>query len=315
MNMITIAVIGTGGIARKAYFPLLAVMPNVQVIAVHSHTKANANAAANRWQIPFATDDLSAVIAKKPDAALVISSTASHFEICKTLLENGIDVYSEKSLTDASQKSHALNMIAEKYNRILAVGFNRRYALLYQQAKEIIGAKPVKMALIQKHRTQASNSSLFEQYLDDTIHQIDLMRYYCGDVQALQTTYHMQNGVLVSASSTMRLPSGGLGLISICNHAGAWQESAVLHAEGVSVHIDAFQRLRVLNDDHEQVYGTDRAGKWIPSLEERVFFGEVDHFLQCVRTRQQPMTSAEEAAKTQELVEALVRSSGDELPF
>jgi len=53
----------------------------------------------------------------------------------------------------------------------------------------------------------------------------------------------------------------------------------------------------------------------IPSLEERGFFGEVDHFLGCIRTRQKPMTSAEEAAKTQELVESLVLASGDKLPF
>jgi virulence factor len=315
MNMITIAIIGTGGIAQKAYFPLLAVMPDVRVIAVHSHTKANADAAASRWRIPFATNELSAIITKKPDAALVISSTASHFEICKTLLENDIDVYCEKPLTDASVKSHALSKIAEKHNRILAVGFNRRYALLYRQAKEILGDKPIRMAQIQKHRTQASNPSLFEQYLDDTIHQIDLMRYYCGDVDPLQTSYHMQNDVLVSAASTVRLPSGGLGLLTICNHAGAWQESVTLHTEGMSVHIDAFQRLHVIKVDHTQVYGDDRAGKWIPSLEERGFFGEVDHFLQCVKTRQQPMTSAEEAAQTQELVEALVRFSGDKLPF
>lgn len=313
--MIKIAVIGTGGIAQKAYFPLLAVMPNVAIIAVHSHTKANAEKAANRWRIPFATNDLSAIIAKKPDAALVISSTESHFDICKELLENGIDVYSEKSLTDASAKSHALGRISEEKGRILAVGFNRRYALLFRQAKEILGERRIELAVIQKHRTQASNPSLFEQYLDDTIHQIDLMRYYCGDVQALQTTYQMQDDVLVSALSTVRLPEGGLGVITICNRSGAWQESATLHAEGMSVHVDAFQRLRVLRDDHEVVYGSDRAGKWIPSLEERGFFVEVDHFLQCVRTRQKPLTSAEEAAKTQELVEALVRASGDDLPF
>lgn len=313
--MIKIAVIGTGGIAQKAYFPLLAVMPDVGVIAVHSRTKANAEQAASLWNIPFATDDLSEIIAAKPDAALVVSSTESHFGICKKLLENNIDIYCEKPLADTSKESHLLGKIAEENGRILAVGFNRRYALLYQQAKEILGGRPINLAVIKKHRIQASNPSLFEQYLDDTIHQIDLMRYYCGDVRALQTDYQMQNDVLVSAVSTLRLPTGGLGLITICNRSGAWQESATLHAEGISIHVDAFQRMRVLKDDHEEVYGTDRAGKWIPSLEERGFFGEVDHFLGCIRTRQKPMTSAEEAAKTQELVESLVLASGDKLPF
>jgi virulence factor len=70
-----------------------------------------------------------------------------------------------------------------------------------------------------------------------------------------------------------------------------------------------------LRDDREEVYGTDRAGKWITSLKERGFYGEVAHFLHCVKTREKPMTDGMEAAKTQQLMEALVRVSGDELPF
>ncbi len=309
-----IAVIGTGGITQKAYFPLLAVLPDTDVIAVHSRTKENAVAAAARWGIPFATNQLDEIIARRPQAALVVSSTASHFTICKRLLENGIDVYAEKSLTESSKQSFELGRIAEKKRRILAVGFNRRYALLYKQAKEILAGRKIELAVIQKHRTDASNHSLFQQYLDDTIHQIDLMRFYCGNAKADTTEYQMEDGVLVSAVSSVRLPSGGLGTISVCNRAGAWQESASLHTQGLSVHIDAFQRLRVMKDDHEIKYGSDRAGKWIPSMKERGFHGELDHFFECVKTRKQPLTNADEAAKTQVLMEELVRASGDALP-
>lgn len=309
-----IAVIGTGGIAQKAYFPLLAVMPDIHVIAVHSHTLANAEAAAKRWRIPFATDVLDEIIAKQPQAALVISSTESHFLISKKLLEHGIDVYAEKSLTDSSTLSLELAQAVEENKRVLAVGYNRRYAPLYQQAKELIGGLPIEHALIQKHRTSASNPSLFQQYLDDTIHQIDLMRYYCGEASAESTAYHMDKGVLVSAASTVRLPSGGTGIITACNQSGAWQESVTLHAQDITVHVDAFQRLRALRGDHEIVYGTDRAGKWITSMQERGFHGELAHFFHCVSTREIPVTNATEAAKTQQLMEDMVRAAGDEVP-
>jgi len=309
-----IAIIGTGGIAQKAYFPLLAVMPDIHLKAVHSHTRSNAEDAASRWKIPFSTDRLQDIIDQKVSAALVVSSTASHFEICKALLENEIDVYSEKPLTDSSEKSFTLGKIAADNNRILSVGFNRRYALLYKQAKEILADRPINLAVVRKHRTEASNPSLYAHYQDDTIHQIDLLRYYCGDVQALHTTYQMQDDVLVSAASTVRLPQGGMGMVTICNRAGAWLESVTLHAEGISVHVDAFQRLRVMQDDHEKVYGMDRAGKWVPSLRERGFYGEVEHFLQCVRTRENPLTNAIEAAKSEELMENMVRVCGEPVP-
>jgi len=308
-----IAVIGAGGIAQKAYLPLLAVMPDVEIIGIFSRTQARVDKTCQRWQISKGTTDLSDILALKPQAALVISSTDSHYAICREMLENGIDVYAEKSLTSSSTHSYDLARIAREKKRILAVGYNRRYALLYKKAKEIIGNRKVELAVIQKHRTGASNPTLFDQYLDDTIHQIDLMRFYCGDVTSLTTVYEKKNGVITSAVSAVRIPGGGQGVIMICNEAGAWQESVTLHAEGLSVHVDAFRRLRVMLDDHEEVFGTDRAGKWITGMKERGFYSELAHFFECVQTRQEPFTNAVEAAKTQALMEDLVRASGDDI--
>ena len=308
-----IAIIGAGGIAQKAYLPLLAIMPNVEIIGIFSRTQARVDETCQRWRISKGTTDLSDILALKPQAALVISSTDSHYAVCREMLENGIDVYAEKSLTDSSTKSYDLARIAREKKRILAVGYNRRYALLYKKAKEMMGNRKVELAVIQKHRTGASNPTLFDQYLDDTIHQIDLMRFYCGDVTSLTTAYEKKNGVITSAVSTVRIPNGGQGVIMICNEAGSWQESVTLHAKGISVHVDAFRRLRVMVDDHEEVFGTDRAGKWITGMKERGFYGELAHFFECVQTRQVPLTNAVEAAKTQVLVEDLVRVSGDEI--
>ena len=83
-----IVVIGSGGIAQKAYFPLLKVMPDIEVVGVHSRTQKNLDAALERWQFPYGNTDLAKLIELKPDAAVVISSTASHYEICKLMLEN-----------------------------------------------------------------------------------------------------------------------------------------------------------------------------------------------------------------------------------
>lgn len=306
-----IAVIGAGGIAQKAYLPLLAVMPEVEIIGLYNRTHARMVDTCKRWRIPNGTTDLSDILALEPQAVLVLTSAESHYAICRKFLENGIDVYAEKPLSASSEQSFDLARFAQEKKRVLAVGYNRRYALLYIKAKEILGSRRVNLAVIQKHRTRASNPTLYEHYLDDTIHQVDLMRFYCGDVTASTTAYDKVDGLLTSAVSTMRLPGGGQGVMMICNHAGAWQESVTLHAEGLSIHVDAFRRLRVLYDDYEEVFGTDRAGKWITGMKERGFYGELAHFFECVQTRREPLTSAVEAAKTQVLLEELVRLSGD----
>ena len=121
----------------------------------------------------------------------------------------------------------------------------------------------------------------------------------------------MQSALIVSGMAVAVSIQVFVGLLINSLQAGAWQESVSLHAEGISVHVNAFRELRVVYSDHEEIYGSDRPGKWIPDLRERGFSGEIEHFFECLKTRQMPLTNAWEAAKTQELVEKLVQASGD----
>lgn len=310
-----IAILGTGKIAQKAYFPLLLSWPELEISIVYSRTQASTDSAQKTWGFKKTTTNINEVLDQKPDAVLVISSNESHFEFCKLFLENGVDVFAEKPLTIFSHEACTLAEIAEQHSRVLTVGFNRRYALLNQQAREIFGDRRIQTAIIQKHRSFMTYSTMFEQYVDDNIHQIDLMRFFCGDVIARSTAMQRVDGKIAGATSVMDIPDGGIAVLSISNAAGSWLEHVALHGEGISVYVDAFQRLTVIEDDHHTVYGTDRAGKWIRDMRERGFEGEIQHFFDCVETRHVPKTSAFEAAKTQELVESLVKLTGEELNY
>ncbi|MDK2981227.1 MAG: virulence factor [Chloroflexota bacterium] len=310
---IKIAIIGAGGIAERAYFPILVQKPEVEIVSLYSRTQATLDNITSQWRIPRTTTDIQAVLESQPQAAFVLSSNHSHYDICKLMLENGVDVYVEKPLATSATQSKELAALADEHKCVMEVAFNRRYALLYKQAKELFEGHTIQTAVVQKHRTDSSHVNLFNQYLDDTIHQIDLMRYYGGELEALNTQYTTRDDRLTSAVSVARTAQGGLVTLINNLQAGAWQESVTLHGDGMSVHVDAFRELRVRYHDHEEVYGTDRAGKWIPGLRERGFEGEILHFLECVQTRQRPITDAWEAVKTQQLMEDLVVASGDKL--
>lgn len=49
----------------------------------------------------------------------------------------------------SSAQAEELARLADEHKRIMAVAFNRRYALLYRQAKELFGERPVEFALFQ----------------------------------------------------------------------------------------------------------------------------------------------------------------------
>lgn len=308
-----IVIIGAGGIAEKAYFPLLAAWPYLEIVGVYSRTQETIDEVSAKWGFQNATTDINAILDLKPDAAFVISNTESHYDFCRLFLENGVDVYSEKSLTVSSAESYELADIAKEKNRILSVGFNRRYALLCERAKKIFSNRRIQFALIQKHRPEPAHEALFQYFLDDTIHQIDLVRYFCGEVSARFTACEKVGKKVSGALSIMDISGGGQAVVAVSKTAGAWQETVDLHGSGLSLHIDMFRQMVVKYEDREVVYGTDSAGNWTSDLSERGFRGEVAHFLECVITRREPRTNALEAAKTQELMEELVCLAGEEI--
>jgi virulence factor len=231
----------------------------------------------------------------------------------RELLQADIDVYVEKPATESSKSIRALSDLAEERDLVLMVGFNRRYALLYRQAKELFEGRSIQMCIVEKHRPSAYHTSLYNNYLEDTVHQIDLLRFFCGDVQALHTSFEMREGKLVGALSIAKPSAGGLGVVLTSLQAGSWQERVTLHGGSLTAEVTAFRELIVKHEDRVEVYGPDRPGRWVPDLVERGFHGAVEHFFHCVNERKTPQTSGYEGFRTQELVESFVTSVGEPL--
>jgi virulence factor len=310
-----IVLIGAGAIARKAYLPLLRTWPGIQIVGLFSRTQESVDHVCRDWQIDFGTTHLEELFGLHPDAAFVLTNTTSHADLARRILEAGVDVFLEKPATVSSAQTYALAEQAAARGRVLMVGFNRRYAPLYQQAKECFTGRQILQIVVEKHRPTAFHVSLFNNYLDDTIHIIDLVRYFCGEVQPLHTSFTMQAGRVFNANSLMALPGGGSAMVLTCLQAGSWQERVSLHGEKLTVEVSAFRELRVKYPDHEEVHGNDRPGRWMSELTERGFSGEIVHFFDCVRNRTRPNPDGYEAARTQELVEALTRLAGAETEF
>ncbi len=306
-----VVILGAGGIAQRAYLPLLTAWPGVEITGIYSRTINNAENAGRQWHIQFSTDNLDKLLNTKPEAALVLTNNATHFTFTKQLLEAGVDVFVEKPLSETTDEARELAGIADKYKRILMVGFNRRYALLYQQAKKIFMGKRIQMGIFEKHRNLVSHTSLYNNYLDDTIHQIDLMRYFCGEIEPCFTQAQMVNDKVAGAVSFVNIKGGGTAILMTSLQAGTWQERVTLHGENCTLEVEAFRQLKIKYTDHDEVYGGDRPGKWIADMKERGFYGAVEHFFECVSTRKSPLTSGQEALKTHELVDALVTCAGD----
>jgi len=70
--------------------------------------------------------------------------------------------------------------------------------------------------------------------------------------------------------------------------------------------------MKVKGPEYDQFYGVDRPGKWIEDMKERGFFNSVGHFIDCVQTRNQPITNGWDVEKTHQLIDKLVALTGAE---
>ena len=299
-----IGIVGLGGIASKAYLPVLTQRSDVELL-VCSRTLSTVEEVQARYGLSRGTTEIDELVSLKPDAAFVLTPSPTHFAVVQQLLDAGVDVFVEKPATLKSEETKVLAELAETRGRVLMVGFNRRFAPLHQRARELWAGRSG-LALLQKHRSSAAHPDLFSNYIDDTIHIIDLLRFFCGEGEAVATTARVRDGRMIGAVSIVALERGGHGVITTTLEAGGWSETYSLHGEGTTLEVDAFSRLRTGGETEERIWREPYASGWKPTLEARGFIQQVNHFFDCLASRQTPLTSARESYRTQRLLEDLV---------
>jgi virulence factor len=303
---VTLGVVGLGNNARKAHLPVLAQHPGVQIVGLCSRTGRGVDELAAQYRFQLRARTFAELLALRPRAAYLLSATAAHPEQAVALMEAGIDVFMEKPLAQTLPEAEAIAAAAGRTGRLLMVGFNRRYAPAYRRAKALFAeaGKPIEYVLVQKHRTGGGARWPLRHYVtDDTIHIIDLARFFAGDLQ-LRTA--LTRVGLVAA----QLEAGGGTLVQLAQSygAGAVTERVELHGGGLTVIVEELERLVVREGGAERV--EPLFGSWTPTLEKRGIGPELEHFLACLREGRTPETSAAEALATQRLAEEILLAGG-----
>jgi virulence factor len=167
--MFRIALTGLGDIAQKAYLPLVCQHPQITPVLC-SRNSAVLNRLTRQYRIDEVYDDFAAMLASKPDAVMLHSSTHSHFPLAEAVLNAGIALFIDKPVCDSLAQAEQLLDLALTRDLPLVVGFNRRFAPLYQAPLQA----NIHALHCQKHRDQLSAAPR-QLIFDDFIHLIDLL--------------------------------------------------------------------------------------------------------------------------------------------
>jgi virulence factor len=289
-----VGVIGLGDIARKAYLPVLAARPGLE-LHLHTRTPATLQAVGDAYRLPHRHTSLDALLDQDLDAAFVHAPTEHHVEITRRLVEAGVPAYVDKPLARDADGARRLVALAEDRGVSLTVGFNRRYAPGYAQCLD----HPRDLILMQKNRTGLAEDPR-EVIFDDFIHVVDTLRFLApGPVEDVRVSARVRGGLLHHV--VLHLSGDGFTAIGSMNRtSGSTDES--LDVSGADSRRQVFDLAGVV--DHKGQPTVRRRGDWVPVARQRGIEQITVAFLEAVRAGR--LLDARDALLTHELCERIV---------
>ncbi|MFJ5707081.1 Gfo/Idh/MocA family protein [Streptomyces sp. NPDC093105] len=294
-----IGCIGLGDIAQKAYLPVLATLPGVE-LHLQTRTPATLDRVADTLHLPPTRRhrDLDSLLSARLDAAFVHASTAAHAEIAGRLLDAGVATYVDKPLAYAYADSERIVELAEERNVSLAVGFNRRLAPGYAQCLD----HPRELILLQKNRIGLPEDPRV-MVLDDFIHVVDTLRFLLpGEADHIDVRARIRDGLMHHV--VLQLSGDGFTAIGMMNRMNGSTEE-VLEVSGQDTKRQVLNLAEVV--DHKGQPTVRRRGDWVPVARQRGIEQAVLAFLDAVRDGR--VLSARDALLTHALCERVVRDA------
>ncbi|MGB8664368.1 MAG: Gfo/Idh/MocA family oxidoreductase [Serratia inhibens] len=305
MTKLRVGVVGLGGIAQKAYLPILSQAADWTLVGGFSPNQQKAQPICDSYRMAcFSSLDS---LAQQCDAVFVHSSTASHFQVISELLRHGVHVYVDKPLAETLEQGEQLIALAEKQRKTLMVGFNRRFSPVYRQLKQEM-QRPASIRM-DKHRADSVGpNGLRFTLLDDYLHVVDTALWLGGsEGQLLSGSLRVTDaGELLYAEHHFTC---GETLVTTSMHrrAGSQRESVQAVAEGAVYQVNDMRQW--LREDLQGVLEQPVAG-WQTTLAQRGFDGAIRHFIASVSNQTVPETAGEQAIAAQRVIERLLQEAG-----
>jgi virulence factor len=303
VSKLRIGVIGLGGIAQKAYLPVLSHAENWTLAGGFSPNQQKAQAVCDSYRMAcFSRID---ELASQCDAVFVHSSTASHFEVVGQLLAQGVHVYVDKPLAAELDQAEQLVEQANKAGKALMVGFNRRFAPLYRQLKD--NMQDVATLRMDKHRTNSVGpNDLRFTLLDDYLHVVDTALWLAGGNATLESGLLQINEADQMLYGEHHFLCGEtLVTTSMHRRAGTSRESVQAVTEGAVYQLDNMQ---IWREEQQDILTQLPVPGWQSTLAQRGFVGAIEHFVDCVSNQTAPETSGEQAIYAQSMIENILNS-------
>ncbi|MET9307166.1 bi-domain-containing oxidoreductase [Streptomyces cellulosae] len=286
---VRLAFVGAGNYASSMLLPHLTGRDGVELSTVVTTTALSAANARRKFGFGKATTDLDAVLGDPAvDAVFVVTRHSSHAELTRRALLAGKAVFVEKPLALTEEElASVLAAVEESGNDRIQVGFNRRFAPLLGEARELFGARTGPASL--RYLVNAGRLDHGSWYLrQDTEgsrfageggHFVDTASWLLdADPVSVYATAPAGNEDL---QIVLGYPDGSTATISYVTSGPASfpKETLDLIADGKVLRLDDFTRASVYDGRRRQ-----RVGSRLPKARDKGQNAELAAFVKAVRT-------------------------------
>ncbi|WP_411372683.1 Gfo/Idh/MocA family protein [Enterococcus thailandicus] len=168
-----IGVIGVGNIAEKAYLPTYAKNQGTLTFYFATRNEQTKKRIKEMYGFSHLYETIDELIAEKIEACMIHAATKVHYELAKRCLEQGIHVFIDKPLSTSLHEVAELQALAKKHQVVLMIGFNRRFAPMVEELKQLPNKRLIQL---QKNRIAAQETTEFVVY-DLFLHLVDTAVY------------------------------------------------------------------------------------------------------------------------------------------
>ena len=332
MDPIRYGIIGTGAVTLRAHLPVLAMMEDVEVVALcnPSRPKAEQGASICRSR-PDLLEDYRDLLARPDIDAVVIATPGfTHKEMTLAALASGKHVLCEKPMATNEEDCLALAAIARESRTVLQYGMELRYSDFYAKMARIVQSGEIgqlRMLFCKEFRwpmipgsggwrtdSRRSGGALLEK----NCHHFDLFNWFAaspavrvtamggndvnpdGQIDNAWVVVEYANGVRAALALCLFSPFGNDLEVSAIGDQGKVESFAfdqILYQWGAdkpdkTVHHVAFDPL--FGDLRQEMREKERSIMW----ERSMIYREHLSFIGCIRTGKQPVAGVEVALQS-----------------
>jgi predicted dehydrogenase len=306
-----IALLGTGGIAQRAFVPAVQAVAEAHLVAILSRDRARGAAFAQQHGIPEVYDDLDALLrSPQVDAVIVATPDAMHELQVIAAVQAGKHVLCEKPMTTTYAGCQRMAAAIRASGMTFAMGYNNRFNTGLQHIKGLLEAQaigPVRYARAlltaqaQDPRGWRAHSEQARYWALSAVgtHLIDVWRWYFGEPARV-------GGGL--ASPVYQSPNDEVAVL-VFDYPGR-----LLAECAVAAVFRGGNRLELYGEDGaiigEDVFGSRPRGPitckghQVTYQPVNPFVGEVADFVQAIQQQRQPRVTLEDGLRNVYIMEA-----------